>query len=50
MLKFYGYKTITKENLLLAAKCQENVTLHLKDKNIIKEIVVPKRLVNFVIK
>ena len=32
------------------SKSQENVSLHLKDKNIIKEIVVVKRLVNFVIK
>ena len=43
-------KTITKEDLLLAARDQENVTLHLKNKNIIKEIVVPKRLVNFVVR
>ena len=43
-------KTITKKDLLLAARGQENVALHLKDKNILKEIVVPKRLVNFVIK
>ena len=43
-------KTITKEDLLNAARDQENVALHLKDKNIIKEIIVPERLVNFVIK
>ena len=43
-------KTITKEDLILAARGQDNVTLHLKDKDIIKEIVVPDRLVNFVIK
>jgi leucyl-tRNA synthetase len=43
-------KAINKEDLLLSAKSQDNVIIHLKDKNIIKEIVVPDRLVNFVVK
>jgi leucyl-tRNA synthetase len=43
-------KTINKEDLLIAARQQNNVIFHLKDKNIIKEIVVPERLVNFVVK
>ena len=43
-------KTIDKEDLLAFAKKQENVNIHLKDKNIIKEIIVPERLINFVVK
>ena len=43
-------KNIDKDALLIAAKLQDNVALHMKDKEIIKEIVVPERLVNFVIK
>ena len=43
-------KTINNEELLTSARAQENVRIHLKDKNVIKEIVVPQRLVNFVVK
>ena len=43
-------KTISNEELLISARAQENVGIHLKDKNVIKEIVVPQRLVNFVVK
>ena len=43
-------KTIKKDDLLDIAKTQENVKFHLKDKNIIEEIVVPERLINFVVK
>ena len=43
-------KTINKEDLIAFAKTQENVNLHLQNKDIIKEIVVPERLVNFVVK
>jgi leucyl-tRNA synthetase len=43
-------KTINNEDLLTSARAQENVSIHLKDKEMIKEIVVPQRLVNFVVK
>jgi leucyl-tRNA synthetase len=43
-------KSIKNEDLLASARAQENVSIHLKDKNVIKEIVVPRRLVNFVVK
>jgi len=43
-------KTIDEKELLSSAKKHENVTMHLKDKDMIKEIVVPHRLVNFVVK
>ena len=43
-------KTINNEELLTFAKKHENVIIHLKDKDMIKEIVVPQRLVNFVVK
>ncbi len=43
-------KTINEKELLSFAKKHENVSMHLKDKDIIKEIVVPQRLVNFVVK
>ena len=43
-------KTVSKEDLLISAKEQENVSIHLKNKDVIKEIVVPQRLVNFVVK
>ena len=42
-------KTINKDALLNAARNQGNVIIHLKNKKIIKEIVVPGRLVNFVV-
>ena len=48
-LKIY-VKTINNKELLISARQQENVSIHLKDKDIIKEIVVPERLVNFVVK
>ena len=41
---------MNKGDLLNFAKTQDNVKSHLKDKEIIKEIVVPERLVNFVVK
>ena len=43
-------KTIKNEDLLTSARSQENVSIYLKNKNVIKEIVVPQRLVNFVVK
>ncbi len=43
-------KTINNEELLSSAKEHENVSIFLKDKHMIKEIVVPQRLVNFVVK
>ena len=43
-------KTISKEDLLISAREQENVSIHLDNKDVIKEIVVPQRLVNFVVK
>ena len=39
-----------KEELVAMAKSQDNVALHIDGKKIIKEIVVPERLVNFVVK
>jgi leucyl-tRNA synthetase len=41
---------ISKEDALALAKLQENVAHHLEGKTIVKEIVVPGRLVNFVVK
>ena len=43
-------KTINNEKLLTSAKEHENVSIYIKDKHMIKEIVVPQRLVNFVVK
>ena len=43
-------KSIDKEELVTMAKSQDNVALHVNGKQIIKEIVVPERLVNFVVK
>ena len=43
-------KEIEKEALLIEVKKNENVNIHLSGKEIIKEIVVPQRLVNFVVK
>jgi len=40
----------SKDDVLAAAKAQPNVARHLEGKNIIKEIFVPGRLVNFVAK
>ena len=41
---------ISKEDLLELAKTNDKVTSHLEGKNIVREIVVPKKLVNFVVK
>ena len=41
---------IDKDEIICLAKKQSNVSLHLNDKSIIKEILVPGRLVNFVVK
>jgi len=41
---------ISKEELLSAAKNQENVVKYLEGKEIIKEIVVPNKIVNIVVK
>ena len=43
-------KTLEKDALLLEARKHENVHNYLAGKEIIKEIVVPQRLVNFVVK
>ena len=40
----------SKDDVLAAAKTQPNVARHLEGKNVIKEIFVPGRLVNFVAK
>lgn len=40
---------LAKERLLEMAKDHENVRKHLEDKKIVKEIFVPKKLINFVI-
>ncbi len=40
----------SKEELLSLAKSQENVINHIKDKEIIKEVVVPNKIVNIVVK
>ncbi|MBP7057928.1 leucine--tRNA ligase [Candidatus Gracilibacteria bacterium] len=39
----------TKEQVLAAAKIEENVARHLEDKKIAKEIYVPGKMVNFVV-
>ena len=43
-------KQIEKAALLTEVRKNENVNIHLSGKEIIKEIVVPQRLVNFVVK
>ena len=43
-------KTVSKEDLLISAREQDNVCMHLENKDIIKIIVVPGRIVNFVLK
>jgi leucyl-tRNA synthetase len=43
-------KAIDREALLILAKDQPNVQRHLKGKEIVKEIVVPGRLVNIVVR
>lgn len=43
-------RDISKNELILKAKQQENVNIHIGDSKIVKEIVVPQRLVNFVVK
>ena len=43
-------KDASKEELLKSAKENENVQKYINDKEIIKEIVVPGKIVNFVIK
>ena len=43
-------KNVDKEELIVLAKSQDNVALYMDGKQIIKEIVVPERLVNFVVK
>jgi leucyl-tRNA synthetase len=42
--------TASKEEILILAKANENVKKWIEGKEIIKEIVVPKKLVNIVIK
>ena len=41
---------IAKEDLIDLSKKIENVKMHIEGKVIIKEIVVPKKIVNFVVK
>ena len=41
-------KDASKDDVLAAAKANENVARHLEGKQMIKEIYVPGRLVNFV--
>ncbi len=43
-------KDISKEDLLAVAKAEEKVAAMIADKNIIKEIVVPGKIVNIVVK
>ncbi len=43
-------KDITREDAFAAAKKDTNVAAHLADKQIVKEIFVPGKIVNFVVK
>ena len=43
-------KSLGEKELIIEAKKQNNVNMHLIDKTIIKEIIVPNRLINFVVK
>ena len=43
-------KDISKDDILAMAKVADNVTTHLEGKEIVKEIYVPGRLINFVVK
>ena len=43
-------KDMDKDKVLEIAKENENVLNHIKDKTIIKEIVVPNKIVNIVVK
>ena len=43
-------KSLGEKDLIIEAKKQNNVNIHLIDKTIIKEIIVPNRLINFVVK
>ncbi len=43
-------KGVSKTDLLKMAKDQRNIAEHLKNKQILREIVVPGRLINFVVK
>ncbi len=43
-------KSLGEKELIIEAKKQNNVNIHLIDKTIIKEIIVPNRLINFVVK
>ena len=40
----------SEEQVIAAAKAAENVRKHLEGKTIVKQIVVPNRLVNFVVR
>ena len=42
--------TYSKDKILEQAKLNDNVKIHIEDKIIIKEIFVPNKLINFVIK
>ena len=41
---------LSRDDILLSSKEHENVQNHINDKEIIKEIYVPGKLVNFVVK
>ena len=43
-------RNISKSELIAQARQHENVVIHIANNKILKEIVVPKRLVNFVVK
>ncbi len=43
-------RDIAKDDLIAKAKLEQNVIIHIAENEIIKEIVVPHRLVNFVVK
>ena len=43
-------RDISKNELITKAKEQENVSIHIGKSKIVKEIVVPQKLVNFVVK
>ena len=43
-------KNTDKESILEIAKENENTKKHLVDKSIVKEIVVPNKLINFVVR
>ena len=42
--------SLSKDEIILKAKMNDNVKKHIKDKDIIKEIYVPSKIINLVIR